>query len=96
MYSQFRRLAKGFLTKKYILLTKDFVWPLSVFQTLKADACTSDISSKYLFSVVLSITENFFLEEFAQFISLKVNEFFAFNSRNGEKQHKHWLNKGFA
>ena len=69
MYSQFRRLAKGFLTKKYILLTKDFVWPLSVFQTLKADACTSDISSKYLFSVVLSITENFFLEEFAQFIS---------------------------
>ena len=69
MYSQFRRLAKGFLTKKYILLTKDFVWPLSVFQTRKADACTSDISSKYLFSVVLSITENFFLEEFAQFIS---------------------------
>lgn len=72
------------------------MWPLSVFQTLKADACTSDISSKYLFSVVLSITENFFLEEFAQFVSLKVNEFFAFNSRNGEKQHKHWLNKGFA
>ena len=74
----------------------DFVWLLSIFQTLKADARMSDISSKYLFSVVLSITENFFLEEFAQFVSLKVREFFAFNSRNGEKQHKYWLNKGFA
>lgn len=32
----------------------------------------SDISSKYLFFVFLSINESFFMGTFAQFVSLKV------------------------
>lgn len=42
------KLAKGCWTNRYILLTKHSLWPLSVFQTLKVDACRSHLSSKYL------------------------------------------------
>lgn len=70
------------------------MWPLSVFQTLKLMHVCLTFLVNTCSPVVLSITENFSWKDFAQFVSLKVREFFAFNSRNGEKQHKYWLNKG--